>query len=154
SRSSSSQSRATLWDGGTGGSKALAAKVGERRRRRRARIARERLHPSVDSRNEPPRPRAIVRVRRAERVNEKGFLAPRAEIAADDHQDESDPDDRGRNPDGRAESEEIQRHVDRMSEQPERTFRGELVPRVELRAEAPRPEEGHRPRDQRGAERD
>src|SRR5258705_8473742 len=99
---------------------------------------RETIDASIETRDESSRARAVLAIRRTKSIREEGLFGSCAQIAPDGHQHEAGPHDRGGHPDGAAQRQQIQSHVDRVPHDAEWAAGRQLMTLVNGCAETPR----------------
>ena len=100
---------------------------------------------SVHARDKSRRARAVGLIRVTKCWPKQGLLGARPQITANRHENKAGPYDGGGNPNGAAKRKQVQAHVDRMPQDPERPSGGKLMPSIKLRAVTPRGEMQERP---------
>src|SRR5438552_15965677 len=106
---------------------------------------------SIDTRDESPRARTVLSIRRIKGLAEEGLLGACSQIAPNRHQHKCGPHDRCGNPECGPQRQQVQSHVDRMAQDSEWTAGDELMTFTKRCADTPRAKVEKRRDRQRGA---
>src|SRR3954470_4282749 len=92
---------------------------------------------SIDTRHKAPRLGRVFAIRLAKYFCEKSLFGACPQVTSDCHHHERRPHDRSRYPDGAAECQQVQSHIDRMPQEPEWPSGRELMTGIDGSPETP-----------------